>query len=347
MEINFNNDNVTSEVYEKPVKKRKWDRWIYFAILLLILGSLLRWIISSWVFDYADGFLKQQQFDVKFTNDIRILNYNISEGSAVKKGDTLFSYEFFSDANIRKNSKQDSIKNLIDNTGFENNLVSINAEISKKNLLSDDLRGRIGFWKSEKKRKEKLVYINQITPNELANVERSIDDLQYELSSLQADIKALNNEKTKLLSINSVKNSLLTANNNVLKVQNFYISPTNGTADRFRVTNGQVAYKSDIITSIIHEGQFVRAYIDINDLDEFNEGDKVEIKLPYGFNKTLKGKVKKIYSISELKDASLLNKNINDNKYGVVVDIVPLDGNSWKAVKISNIPVKVRKLKFT
>ncbi len=234
MEINFNNDNVTSEVYEKPVKKRKWDRWIYFAILLLILGSLLRWIISSWVFDYADGFLKQQQFDVKFTNDIRILNYNISEGSAVKKGDTLFSYEFFSDANIRKNSKQDSIKNLIDNTGFENNLVSINAEISKKNLLSDDLRGRIGFWKSEKKRKEKLVYINQITPNELANVERSIDDLQYELSSLQADIKALNNEKTKLLSINTVKNSLLTANNNVLKVQNFYISPTNGTADRFR-----------------------------------------------------------------------------------------------------------------
>jgi multidrug resistance efflux pump len=347
MEINFNNDHLTSDIYEKPVKKRKWDRWIYFAILLLIVFSLLRWIISSWIFDYADGFLKQQQFDVKFTNDIRILNYNIKEGLAVKKGDTLFSYEFFSDANTRKKAEQDSIKSLIDNTTFENRLVSIDAEISKKNFLLKDLRSRIQFWKSEKIRKEKLVYINQITPNELANVDRSIDDLQYELQSLMADIKSLNNERGKILSINNVKNSLLTADNKISKVQNFYISPVDGIVDRFRVVNGQVAYKSDIITSIIHDGQYVRAYIDINDLDEFSEGDHVEIKLPYGFNKTLKGKVRKIYSLSELKDASLLNKNINDNKYGVVIDIVPLDGKSWKSVKISNIPVKVKKLKFT
>lgn len=48
--------------------------------------SVLKWIISSWIFDYADGFLKQQQFDVKFTSDIRILNYTVKEGSAVKKG---------------------------------------------------------------------------------------------------------------------------------------------------------------------------------------------------------------------------------------------------------------------
>ncbi|MCJ8152248.1 HlyD family efflux transporter periplasmic adaptor subunit [Chryseobacterium sp. SSA4.19] len=347
MEINFNNDNLTSEVYEKPVKKRKWDRWIYFAILLLILFSLLRWIISSWIFDYADGFLKQQQFDVKFTNDISILNYNIKEGSTVKKGDTLFSYEFFSDANARKKSEQDSIKSLIDNTTFENRLASIDAEISKKNFLLNDLRKRIQFWRSEKVRKEKLVYINQITPNELANVDRSIDDVQYALQSVLADIKALNNERAKILSINKVKNSLLTEDNKISKVRNYYISPVSGVVDRFRIANGQVAYKSDIVTSLIHEGQFVRAYVDINDLDEFNEGDHVEIKLPYGFNKTLKGRVRKIYSLSELKDTSLLNKNITDNKYGVVIDIVPLDGKSWKAVKISNIPVKVKKLKFS
>ncbi|WP_346985198.1 hypothetical protein [Chryseobacterium sp. POE27] len=346
MEINFNDDKITEESYEKPIKKRKWDRWIYFAIMLLIVFSVLRWLISSWIFDYADGFLKQQQFDVKFTSDVRILNYNIKEGAAIKKGDTLFSYEFY-DANFRKNSVQDSLKNLVDNTTFENHLASISSEISKKQSLVADLRKRVDFWKKEKSRKEKLVYINQITPNELANVERSIDDLQYEISSLVADIRALNDEKGKISLINNHKNLLAKEENKAAAIQNYYISPVNGNIDRFRVTDGQVGYKSDIITSVIRKGQFVQAYINISDVDEFHEGDHVAIKLPYGFNKTLTGKVRKIYSISEIKDNTMINKNVNEDKYGVVIDIVPLDGKSWDNVKISNIPVKVRKLKFT
>lgn len=346
MEINFNDDKITEDSYEKPIKKRKWDRWIYFAIMLLIVFSALRWLISSWIFDYADGFLNQQQFDVKFTSDIRILNYNVKEGSAIKKGDTLFSYEFY-DANFRKNSVQDSLKNLVDNTTFENHLASISSEISKKQSLVADLRKRVAFWKKEKSRKEKLVYINQITPNELANVDRSIDDLQYEISSLVADIKALHDEMGKISLINNHKNLLAEEENKASAIQNYYISPVNGNVDRFRVTDGQVGYKSDIITSVIRKGQFVQAYIDITDVDEFREGDHVAIKLPYGFNKTLTGKVRKIYSISEIKDNTIINKNVNEDKYGVVIDIVPLEGKSWDNVKISNIPVKVRKLKFT
>lgn len=346
MEINFNDDKITEESYEKPVKKRKWDRWIYLGILLLIVFSLLKWVISSWIFNYADGFLKQQQFDVKFTSDIRILNYTVKEGSAVKKGDTLFSYEFF-DTNLRKNSIQDSLKNLVDNTAFDNSIAAINAQIYKKKSLAADLRKRVAFWQSEKKRKEKLVYINQITPNELANVDRSIDDLTYELASVNADIKALNGEIAKMSQINNQKNNLAREENRTSTIHNYYVSPINGNTDRFRVSDGQVAYKSDIITSIVHKRQFVQAYIDISDLDEFKEGDRVAIKLPYGFNKTLTGKVKKIYSISEIKDNTLINKTLNDNKYGVVIDIVPIDGKSWEEVKISNIPVKVRKLKFT
>ncbi|SEM33337.1 Multidrug resistance efflux pump [Chryseobacterium taichungense] len=346
MEINFNDDKITEESYEKPIKKRRWDRWIYFAVLLLIAFSVLKWLISSWIFDYADGFLKQQQFDVKFTTDIRILNYYAKEGSPIKKGDTLFSYEFY-DTNIRRNSLQDSLKNLVDNTTFENHLASISAQVLKKRGLVADLKKRVAFWESEKKRKEKLVYIDQITPNELANVDRSIDDLKYEIASLNADIKALNDEIEKTSLINNHKNLLASEENRASTIQNYYVSPINGNTDRFRVTDGQVAYKSDIITSIVRKRQFVQAYIDISDLDEFHEGDHVAIKLPYGFNKTLTGQVKKIYSISEIKDNTLINKTLNDNKYGVVIDIVPIDGKSWEAVKISNIPVKVRKLKFT
>lgn len=345
MEINFNNDSISEEPFEKPVKKRKWDRWIYFAILLVLVFSFLRWLISSWIFDYADGFLMQQQFDVKFTSDVRIIDYKVKEGSAIKKGDTLFSYEFY-DTNLHKDLVIDSLKNQVDNTTFKNQLVSMGSQVAKKQSLVADMRKRLAFWKNEKRRKEKLVYINQITPNELANVDRSIDDLQYEISSLKADINALKADMAKMSSINNNKNFLEKQQNQASTIQNYYTSPVNGNVDRFRIMRGQVAYKSDIVTSVINKIQYVQAYIDISDVADFHEGDHVEIKLPYTYE-TITGKVRKIYSISEIKDNTLINKSIDDNKYGVVIDIVPLNGKSWDVVNISNIPVKVRKLKFT
>ncbi len=347
MNIDFTKDSIHDDQYEKPVKKRKWDRWIYLGILLLILFSLLRWMISSWIFNYADGFLMQQQFDVKFTNDIRILTYYPKEGNTIKKGDTLFSYEFFSDLALFKNLKQDSVKNLVSDVTFQNDIASFQADIAKKSTLLKDIQSRIVYWKAERKRKESLVYLDQITPIELSTTDRQIDDLQYQYESINAEISALRFQKSALLAHNLKKNALVDNQNKSSNFQNFYISPIAGNLDRFRIGAGQAAYKSDIITSITHKGQFVRAYINVEDLDDFHEGDPVSIKLPYGFNSTLTGKVKKMYSISEIRDISTINNTIKDDKYGVVMDIVPIDGKTWENVKISNIPVKVRKLKFS
>lgn len=346
MNIDFTKKNIDDDQYERPVKKRKWDRWVYFAILIILLFSLLRWMVSSWIFNYADGFLMQQQFDVKFTNDIRILDYYPEEGQAVKKGDTLFSYEFFSDLALFKNLKQDSVKNLVSDVAFENDIASFEADIIKKKTVLKDIDRRIAYWKADRSKKESLVYLNQITPIELSNTDRQIDDLQYQKESVNAEIAALLYQKNSLLEHNLKKNALVDHQQKSTNFQNFYIAPVAGKLDRFRVGPGQAAYKSDIVTSVIHKGQFVRAYINVEDLDDFIEGDLVSIKLPYGFNSTLTGKVKKMYSISEIRETSIINNAINQDKYGVVMDIVPLDGKSWEKVKISNVPVKVRKLKF-
>ncbi|MCW3170738.1 hypothetical protein OMO38_19585 [Chryseobacterium sp. 09-1422] len=346
MNIDFTKDSIHEDLYHQPLKKRKWDRWIYLAILLLILFSLLRWIISSWIFNYADGFLMQQQFDVKFTNDIRIVNYHTTEGNTIEKGDTLFSYELYSDLAMFKSLKQDSIKNLVNDVALQNDLAAFEAEIAKKNILLQDIQSRILHWKSERKLKESLVYLDQITPVELSTTDRQIDDLQFQYQSVNAEISALRYQKSALLSTNLKKNTLVNNQNKSSNFKNFYISPIAGNLDRFRIAAGQAAYKSEIITSITHQGQFIRAYINVEDLDDFHEGDPVSIKLPYGFNSELTGKVKKMYSISEIRDTSTINTAVKDEKYGVVMDIVPIDGKTWENVKISNIPVKVRKLKF-
>lgn len=347
MNIDFSKDSIHDDPYQQPVKKRKWDRWIYLSILLLILFSLLRWMISSWIFNYADGFLMQQQFDVKFTSDIRILDYHTKEGDKINKGDTLFSYELYSDLAMLKSLKQDSVKYIVSDVALQNDIAAFEAEISKKNILLKDIQNRIHHWKSERKRKESLVYLDQITPIELSTTDRQIDDLQFQYKTTNAEISALRFQKSTLLSTNLKKNTFLKSQNKSSDLKNFYISTISGNLDRFRIAAGQAVYKSEIITSITHQGQFVRAYINVEDLDDFHEGDLVSIKLPYGFNSTLTGKVKKMYSISEIRDTSSISTNIKDEKYGVVMDIVPMEGKTWENVKISNIPVKVRKLKFS
>ncbi|RMZ60303.1 HlyD family efflux transporter periplasmic adaptor subunit [Chryseobacterium nematophagum] len=346
MEIDFTKKNISDHYDEKPLKKRKWDRWLYIAILLILLFSLLKWLISPWIFNYADGFLLQNQFDVKFANDIRVLEYKVKQGQTVRKGDTICIYELYSDTDMGKTFIQDSIKSIMDGQGSIEKGIALDNEIKTKDLIIQELTQRLAFWKKERIRKEKLVYLNYITPNELANVDRSIDDVNFQLQSLKAEVKVLKGQYGGLTENDNKRILLSQERNNILKKQRVFVSPVNGKIDRLRILEGQVCYKGEIVASIVHSGYFVRAYIELSDLDDFSENDIVAIKLPYGFNNTLKGKVKKIYYVSELKDITLMNKYMNDNQYGVVVDISPEEERTWQKVKVSNIPVKVRKLKF-
>lgn len=347
MEISFTKNTDAQEVYNKP-PKRNWDRYIYLAILIVIVGSLLKYLISGWIFNSADGLLLQEQFDVKFSDDIRILNYTHQEGEMIRKGDVLFTYELFTDDTEKKKHAEDSLKNLESGEKDAGKLAELAALKESKAALLGDLQKRKAFWAEERKRKKQLVYLNQISSTELLTVDRDIDNIQFEIDKISSEIHVLNAEiksmKLMFQKTGMMSQRLQTADSSGERI---YRSMVNGRADRYRVSPGQVCYKTDIVTSLVSSGQFVRAYIDISDLDDFTEGDLVAIKLPYGFDNTIQGKIKKIYSVSEIKDLNLITEQFPGSKLGVVIEIVPLAGKSWPEVKVSNIPVKVRKLKFS
>ena len=341
MNIKFDKKVVEQpNIKPEPLKKRRWDRWIYLGILIFLALSFLKWLTTPWFFNFAHGVLLQQQYDVQFANDIRILQYNVAENQQVSAGDTLFLYERFQDE--RMSYGQDSLQMVLKNNEGNSSLIALDSQIEKRRLFLIDLEKRLKYWKAERIQKEKLVYLNVITPNELANVDRSIDDVQYQIATVKTEYQVLLNEKEQLRSGLLGSSSLQLKSLNTAHQKRAFTAPVGGKIDRLRIPVQQICYRQDKVLSLIHPKYYVRAYINVEDLDDFKVGDPVVVVLPYGYD-NLEGIVNKMYSVSELQEEVVSENTLSDQKHAIVVHIVPANKKGWDKLTVSNIPVKVRK----
>lgn len=348
MKIKFTKEyqlNDKSDLETKKINRRRWDRWLYLTILIILVISFIRWLLTPIFFDFAHGILLQEKYDVQFTDDVQILEYCVSEDQLVQVGDTLFSYEKFSQNSNYNQVKIDSVQLLLTYNNNKTDLIALDAQIQKRALFLKALYSRLSFWKSEKDKKEKLVYLNVITSNELANVDRSIDDVKYEIATTKAEYQTLINERNKIEKSISKSNQLNLVSQQFTQEKKYFISPVDGEIDRIIIPENQIYYKPSKVFSIIKPNFFVRAYIEMTDLDQFEIGDDVIIELPYG-RKKLSGIVNKMYAVSEEKDEIINKKAITDYKHGIVVEIIPSNKEGWNNLKLSNIPVKIRKGKI-
>lgn len=345
MKIKFTKDIAVDNSQAVKLKKRRWDRWLYLGILLALLISFMNWLVTPWVFNSASGILLQDQYDVMFTDDIRILEYKIKEDEYVLKGDTLFTYDIYHEHQSANSAYSDSLQLLRNNNDRNNALIDIDAQIEKRSLFLVALNKRLNYWKSERNKKEKLIYLGVITPNELANVDRSIDDTVYEIATTKAEYQALVNQRQKLLASSFANDRFDRLELYYKNQSNYFISPVDGKIDRIVTQENQVCYEKSKVFSIIRPEYHVIAYIEMTDLDEFNIGDDVVVVLPYGRN-NLAGKVSKMYAVSEAKDQVVIDNSVLDYKHGVVMEILPANKKGWNKLKVSNIPIKVRKGKI-
>lgn len=352
MEIDFSKrEEITTaeDVKETPVKKRKWDRYLYLGIFFILLLSFLNWLVSPWIFNYADGLVVQDRYEAKFSDDIKVLQYNVKEGQYVRKGAPIFTYEYLQKSNeIIENSKEDSIKIVLDENKAKGDLINVDANIEKRRQFMVDLQKRLNFWKADRTKKEKLVYLNVINPNEISTVDRTIDDISYQLATIKAEYIVLQKERELMLrNINRNTNIASTKIEHFVqqKMATFY-APISGKIGRLRVYAGQIATKNEIVTAVLKPDFFVKAYIEVDDLEHFKLNDKVAIKLPYGRDNKISGRISKIYTESEAKEDNILKPDPNESRYGIVMEVVPIDKKAWSKIQVSNIPIKVRKIKF-
>lgn len=326
-------------IAEEPPKRRRWDRWLYLAVLLVLAVSFLKWLIWPWIFNTADGLLLRDQFDVKFTDDIRIVEFRVDDKQRVQAGDTLFLYQERETKQL--NRQQDSLQVEIQAQGARREIIALQTQIRKRSLFLTELKKRLVFWQEERERKEKLVYLGAMTTNELANIDRSIDDISYQMATAHAERNVLQQELVQLQVSNGEMKALGTSRIHAIETTKACIAPISGVVDRLRINAGGVCYKQETVTSIVDTAYLVKAYVDVNNLDRFVENDDVVVLLPYG-NKKLQGRIKKVYSVMEDKDKILFG-SLDNNKYGMVVEVEPVASDGWQELTVSNIPVKIRK----
>lgn len=344
MKIQFNRSS--KEVFasnEAPLKKRRWDRWLYFIVFIVIAVSFLSWLLSPLFYDKADGVLLQDHFGIKFSSDIRIIDYKVAEGENVKRGDTLFVYERYT-AGRETSFRQDSLLQLARGGDYQSNIIAVEGQIAKREIFMQELAKRLEFWENQQKRKEKLVYLDVITPNELANVDRTIDDISYNLKATEAEYKAFKDELNKLrFRMKNIQALNMQSIEETHRSQ-YFLAPIDGKIDRIKTALDEVVYRGDEITAIIQPKFFVKAFLRMSELDQFSLGDEVTVILPYK-HKNLKGRVTNTDSISELKDEVMLLRRYEDPNYGGVIKISADDEERWEDLNYSNIPVKIKKAK--
>lgn len=344
MKINFTKQYQPDIQHDKiQVKRRRWDRWLYLVILIILVSSFLKWLLFPYVYYSADGFLLQQQHDVKFAYDVRIVEYKINEDQEINVGDTLFLYEKYTGQN-NNSFITDSLDLVAKQNQSKINIITLDAQIAKRRLFLQDLRKRLAYWEQERQRKQKLVYLDVITPNELANVDRSIDDVKNSINEREVEFKVLLWEKSQLQKLGGTTEALEFKEMNVNHAPSAFTSPVKGFADRLRTPIYQISYKGETVTTIIYKDYFVMTYLKLQDLEDFSVGDKVTVILPYN-KETLDGRVRKIYAVSELRDDRLQEDVRDDSKLNIIMEVIPEKGDSrWDSLKVSNIPVKVRKI---
>ena len=344
MKIQFDKKIIPpNEVKVESLKKRRWDRWLYLAILIFLVVSFLKWLVTPLFFNSAQGTLLQQQYDVQFANDIRILQYHVAEDSMVKVGDTLFRYENL--MGNRTTFTQDSIQTALRSIESQSTVIALNSQIEKRKLFLIDLQKRLQYWKAQRQEKEKLVYLNVISSGELAAVDRTIDDLTSQIATNRTELTVLVNEKASIGTGMDNRNFLSSKELAAAHQSTYFIAPVAGRVDRLRIPVQQICYRQEKVLSLLYPQFYVRAYIDMGDLDQFKVGDDVVVVLPYGHT-NLQGRVEKMYAVSELKDDIIFDTDLSDKKHGIVVDIVPSSKKGWNSLTVSNIPVKIRKGKI-
>lgn len=81
-----------SNVPPPGISRINWGKYVYFAILFLILASVLVYIVKSFLYIKGEGQVDFEKLYVQHTTDIRLIRIFVKEGDNVRKGAPLFSY---------------------------------------------------------------------------------------------------------------------------------------------------------------------------------------------------------------------------------------------------------------
>ena len=332
------NTAVIRTLKEPKIKKKKWniDRIIYFALIIVLLIWLVRFLYMKTAWIEGNGQVLMEKVDVNFTNDIRVKEIFINEGDTVTVGKQLFNYyqdDFDSDASI-------VLKNIDKKERLNNDLQDILKDIMRKRVQLKNLQKRLQLLEQQEEQITKLILLDVYTKNKLDELISQKLLVKNQIDLLKSELYFLGMRRKTLKGDDGVYH--LGGGGNF---GNSYSSPIKGVVGQILKNSEESCYKTENVMTIHNiEKVFIKAYFDLRDLAKVEKGSIVQVEFP---DKTIsKGIINKLY-ISTYKAPSEFQKKYEPTERNILAEIVPLEKEQipeWGKFYKLNLKVRLGKL---
>lgn len=332
---------ITGIKEEKPRKKRNWDRLIYMSIFLLMISSLAIYIVQKNLYVYSLGEVITERFEVTQPTDVEVLNYFVSEGDLVAKGDTLFRYksDFRDMDNDGGNGGFVFNNTLIDkpNEWIVKERMNTRKSISLKYIDIKDIDNNIAQTNADIERLKMEVHLDLISPAVLRQKRMEVEGLKVdrqrtvsELSYLQQYLRLLDNFEEEYKQYQTAKAGIGDGGSSEPLV-NYYLSPVDGIITKIPKPVNEISFRQDVIMYISNLEQiYIRAFIEQPDLEYFAAGDEVKLRFLDGTKS--KGRIKEFYINTESVPEPFRKIRGKDQR-NVVAVVTPLNDDEKKTWK--------------
>lgn len=331
---------------KEPKKKKATFNWQRFFFALL-LGSFLFYVgkrvYKGVALIIGNGQIELTKQAIQFTDDIRVLSLQVSEGDSVVVGDTLFLYRH--DASDEETTAMINVDDPID--WLVRDKLNTKKQIALKKIEHSRTQEQLDFKTQEIKHQKDMIILGvDNRERHLSAMEESVIDLKSAQGRIKKEIlylrKHLNELRKQERNIRSTEIRKIKHINAILA----YTAPISGVIGQININKNEVCYeKQDVMT--IHQISeiSIKAFFNTDEVSNLSRGDRVVIHFPDGSQST--GQIKNFY-ISTYTVPVEFQKKYEPVERNVVVEIIPIvdeEINQW--LKFYKMNVEVVKHRFT
>ena len=332
-----NKIRVLQEV--RPVKKKvNWDRLIYFFFILAALLTSLYYVARNNLYTRAEGQVLFRKLDVRFTQDVQVMNLKASQGQEVEIGDTLFMYYDEQAINQPRPLLRKSV--FVSNENLDwivRERLTTQRRIEVSEIQAREAEKQRRTSEMEKNRLEKEIYLDIYPASKIDPYVHRMIGFQAEKEAAEEEVKFHNKYLTWLaaqekLEREKARLEALQSESYIPLVLKAYLSPVSGTITQIHKENFEVALESEVILSVHKPSNlYIQAFYEQRDVDHIKHGDVVDVEFPDGTQS--KGVVERFY-VATYQLPAEFQKRYEPVTRSITAEITPIDTQEamrWQA----------------
>lgn len=330
---------------EPPNQKKKvnWSRRVY--IMIFVAAALLvgRRVFNANMIIFADGQIDLPKQSVTFSNDIKILDLWILEGSSVCEGDTLFSYQVIGDELDRSLQVNKSVQT---SDWVVRDRMATKRKIELSKLTISQSQQQIKMLQDMLLTQERLVLGGVHSAyDEYAQLRERISALEGDVRFRSEEIEILGKHLASLRAQEAAYSAQNQIRSEVYQEVRYFTAPLDGVISDVFYSVNEICYKKEEMITI-HQlrDASINTYFDPEEIKHLEVGDVVEVEFPD--KSTTRGVISKFF-VSTYAVPSEFQKKYEPTERNVVAQVVPLnrsDELAWNS--FYKMEVHVKKLRY-